>query len=114
MFLLNALKTPDIVFFVLIAVLVALVVLGYFLISFFKRKMYAERRASLKERESQFRENLSTNKNIEAETSDGTEENQSTMDNSTPPNVEENEELNKEDQALEAEQTVDENETKAE
>lgn len=112
MFLANALKTPDIIFFVLIAVLVVLVILGYFLISFFKRKMYAERRASLKERETQFRENLSTSLSDEENNSEALEE--QLKERETPPTtLEEQEELNKEEQALETEQASEE-ELKAE
>ncbi|MDE7100241.1 MAG: hypothetical protein K2O05_00120, partial [Anaeroplasmataceae bacterium] len=57
MFLLNKLKGPDVVFFVLIAVVIAAIVVGYFLISLFKRKMYAERRENLKAREMIYKEN---------------------------------------------------------
>ncbi|MDE5566063.1 MAG: hypothetical protein K2I77_03655 [Anaeroplasmataceae bacterium] len=57
MFLLNKLKGPDVVFFVLIAVVIAAIVVGYFLISLFKRKMYAERRENLKAREMLYKEN---------------------------------------------------------
>ena len=64
MFLLNSLKTPDIVFFSLIAVVVVLCIAIYFLIPIVKKKEYEERRENLKKREAVFRANL---KNLQAE-----------------------------------------------
>ena len=64
MFLLNSLRTPDVVFFILIGVVVAICIAIYFLIPIIKRKEYAERRENLKKREEVFRANL---KNLQAE-----------------------------------------------
>ncbi len=58
MFLLNALKTPDIVFFVMLGVVVLVCVAIYFLIPIIKKKEFEERRENLKKREAVFRANL--------------------------------------------------------
>ena len=64
MFLLNSLKTPDIVFFVMLGVIVLVCVAIYFLIPIVKKKEFEERRENLKKREAVFRANL---KNLQSE-----------------------------------------------
>ena len=76
MFLLNALKTPDIVFFVLMGVVVAIGIAVYFLIPIVKHKEFEERRENLKKREEVFRANLKSLKseNVVSENKTSTED----------------------------------------
>lgn len=62
MVFINSLKDADIFFFVGCAVVVALIVLIYFLMPVFKKKLYSEQRENLKKREAAF-------KNLSQETS---------------------------------------------
>ena len=70
---LNSLQSIDIVFFVLIAVIVALCVGIYFLIPVINKKQYQEMRDNLSKREVAFKANLKGEANTEA-SSDNTEE----------------------------------------
>ena len=76
MFLLNALKTPDIVFFILMGAAVAIGIAIYFLIPIVKHKEFEERRENLKKREEVFRANLKNLKseNVVSENKKDTEE----------------------------------------
>ena len=58
MFLLNSLRTPDIIFFSCCAADIVLIIAIYFLIPVIKRKEFAQRRENLKKREETFRKNL--------------------------------------------------------
>ena len=53
------LKTPDIIFFITLAVIAVLIALVYFLTPIVKRKQFEEARANLKKREETFKANLS-------------------------------------------------------
>lgn len=55
MFLLNALKTGDIIFFSVCAAIILIIVAIYFLIPVFKKKQLEEARASLRKRELNFK-----------------------------------------------------------
>lgn len=59
------LSTPDLIFFIAIAVIVVIIVAIYFLIPVIKHKEYAERRANLRKREETFRANLKSLKQEE-------------------------------------------------
>ena len=58
MFELNTLKRPDIAFFIICLVVIALIVLIYFLIPVFKHKQLKEQRQNLIKRESAFRSQI--------------------------------------------------------
>ncbi|MGM9968807.1 MAG: hypothetical protein ACI35S_00255 [Anaeroplasma sp.] len=58
MFLLNALKKADIIFFSVCIGIIVVAVAIYFLIPIINRKEYAQRRENLKKREETFRANL--------------------------------------------------------
>lgn len=55
---LNTLSSTDTVFFIVLAVIVALVVAVYFLIPVFNKKQYKEQRENLKKREIAFKSNI--------------------------------------------------------
>ena len=59
----NSLKTTDIVFFIVLAVIVAVCVAFYFLIPVFNKKQYQEQRENLKKREKTFKANASIDAN---------------------------------------------------
>ncbi len=72
---LNTLSSTDTVFFIVLAVIVALVVAVYFLIPVFNKKQYKEQRENLKKREIAFKSNLqSGSQSGEAEVSETTSE----------------------------------------
>ena len=54
------LTKPDLIFFIVIGVAVALILVWYFLQPIIKRKQFAEARENLKKREETFRANLKT------------------------------------------------------
>lgn len=64
--LLFKLTIPDLKFYIVLGVIVAVVIIAYFLTPVIKRKQYAEARANLAKREETFRANLKNlNQNIE-------------------------------------------------
>ena len=56
---LNKLKSTDIVFFIVLAVIVVLCIGVYFLIPVFNKKQYKEQRDNLRKREVAFKSNIS-------------------------------------------------------
>ena len=63
MFNLNSLKRPDITFLIICTVVIALIVVIYFLIPVFKHKQLKEQRENLRRRESAFRSNIKDEEN---------------------------------------------------
>ncbi len=55
---LNPLKSTDIIFFIVLAAIVVLCVIVYFLIPVFNKKQYREQRENLKKREVAFKSNI--------------------------------------------------------
>lgn len=58
---LNSLSDVDTAFFIICAVIIALIVAVYFLIPVFNKKLYQEQRDNLKKREAAFKSNLQQN-----------------------------------------------------
>lgn len=77
LFLINNLKPVDVAFFIICAVIIALIVGIYFLIPVFNKKRYQEQRENLKKREESFKVNFRTQNSEEVvgvdKTDDATE-----------------------------------------
>lgn len=59
---LNSVGNVDIAFFIICAVIVALIVAVYFLIPVFNKKLYRDQRENLHKREAAFKTNLKNNR----------------------------------------------------